>query len=883
MFCLLAAFGLASALAAQEPVAKIGGTTYETLQAAFDAAGQTETTIVVLRDFTMGTADIATLSQGKTVVLDLDGKTIDVTADFIGRPIINNGTLTLTGNGAITAANSETTGYGAVNNFGTLTVESGRYANGALAAGACFYNRVGATMVVKGGEVQGNNFPAIINVGTLCVEGGLLQNTQCNVTTDGKHKTPWYYAVLNGGSADAQMTMTGGTIRGTQGALSFIGGKGTLQGGRCETVPCVYHGDTGGNIWHALYMSATEAAVQVTVGGDFSAESKGREAVVIGGNNEDSQKYACTVSLEGGDFIGDVEDGFPAVRVNRQSTDLTATVTGGTFTGGIVSVADANEGQTPLAAFVSGGTFSVRPEEALYVAGFLPVLTEEGTYEVSDTAAVAAIITEDGIINCQSLQAAFNAATEGQTVTLLRNTDISGVGARVVRSLTLDLNGQTLSADNSKKGNLDVATGATLTLTDSTDTKKNGTGKGKILATQNYTSGNSGYSSGVVSVEPGATLVMERGLIDARRENPVANGQYGVVMNGSSTATIRGGAIRAGWYAIAGNGNDKETTSTITVEGGILESTADYAIYHPQGGTLTISGGTVAGAAGGVSINRGSCNITGGVVSSAGTGDTGDWGDGTGGQGKAAITVGARYDDVKLDISGGVITAPEGVACIATEETTHSADIAITGGTFSVAPPAEFYPEGYLPVLTEEGTYEVSDTAAVAAITTESGTIGYPSLQAAFNAATAGQTITLLANVTGTPRLEVVGGKQVTIDLNGHDIGFAKDGYFHVYGGSLTLTGEGKVYEQSPYWGAILIHGATQELRITAWRRSARVLRLRDGRQFSSTTTMDVPMVSRSRWPVRRTPWRTLPVRRAMRFTSMAQSRLLMGTCRRLR
>ena len=281
MFCLLAAFGLASALAAQEPVAKIGGTTYETLQAAFDAAGQTETTIVVLRDFTMGTADIATLSQGKTVVLDLDGKTIDVTADFIGRPIINNGTLTLTGNGAITAANSETTGYGAVNNFGTLTVESGRYANGALAAGACFYNRVGATMVVKGGEVQGNNFPAIINVGTLCVEGGLLQNTQCNVTTDGKHKTPWCYAVLNGGSADAQMTMTGGTIRGTQGALSFIGGKGTLQGGRCETVPCVYHGDTGGNIWHALYMSATEAAVQVTVGGDFSAESKGREAVAI--------------------------------------------------------------------------------------------------------------------------------------------------------------------------------------------------------------------------------------------------------------------------------------------------------------------------------------------------------------------------------------------------------------------------------------------------------------------------------------------------------------------------------------------------------------------------------------------------------------------------
>ena len=424
-------------------------------------------------------------------------------------------------------------------------------------------------------------------------------------------------------------------------------------------------------------------------------------------------------------------------------------------------------------------------------------------------------VAKIGDTTYSSLQAAFDAAADGATVTLLRNTDISGVGARVVRSLTLDLNGQTLSADNSKKGNLDVATGATLTLTDSTDTKKNGTGKGKILATQNYTSGNSGYSSGVVSVEPGATLVMERGLIDARRENPVANGQYGVVMNGSSTATIRGGAIRAGWYAIAGNGNDKETTSTITVEGGILESTADYAIYHPQGGTLTISGGTVAGAAGGVSINRGSCNITGGVVSSAGTGDTGDWGDGTGGQGKAAITVGARYDDVKLDISGGVITAPEGVACIATEETTHSADIAITGGTFSAALPAEFYSEGFLPVLTEEGTYEVSDTAA-AAVITESGTIGYPSLAAAVNANKQGQTITLLKDLENQGAITIwSAGQETVIDLNGHTITFRNDESgdhrFQLLEGALTLTGTGTVTESKPAYGPMIIWASAED------------------------------------------------------------------------
>ena len=59
--------------------------------------------------------------------------------------------------------------------------------------------------------------------------------------------------------------------------------------------------------------------------------------------------------------------------------------------------------------------------------------------------------------------------------------------------------------------------------------------------------------------------------------------------NSDATVIINGGHIKAGWYAVAGNGQDSTFNGNITVNGGILESTADYAIYHPHTGTTTIN------------------------------------------------------------------------------------------------------------------------------------------------------------------------------------------------------------------------------------------------------------------------------------------------------
>ena len=67
--------------------------------------------------------------------------------------------------------------------------------------------------------------------------------------------------------------------------------------------------------------------------------------------------------------------------------------------------------------------------------------------------------------------------------------------------------------------------------------------------------------------------------------------------------------------------------------------------------------GVVFGAAGGVSLNRGKLIVNNGIITSKGTGTTGDWGDGTGNQNAAAINVNAQYGSTSVEIKGGKITA----------------------------------------------------------------------------------------------------------------------------------------------------------------------------------------------------------------------------------
>ena len=241
--------------------------------------------------------------------------------------------------------------------------------------------------------------------------------------------------------------------------------------------------------------------------------------------------------------------------------------------------------------------------------------------------------------------------------------------------VTIDLNGYTITATNSVNSNIQVTGKLTLK-----DTK----GTGKIVADKDFTSGTTGYSYGLIMVNgENALMIMEGGTIYAVRDDPANKGQYGVTVDNGGDFTMKGGKIEAGWYAVSGNGYNNTQNSVITIEGGELISTADYAIYLPQSGTTTIKGGKVNGAAGGVAIQRGTLNIVGGEILSTDEGNTGTWSDGTGGLGNSALIIAGKYGDCTVNISGGTISSQKQAALIENMTTQFTKTISVTGGTFS--------------------------------------------------------------------------------------------------------------------------------------------------------------------------------------------------------
>lgn len=350
-------------------------------------------------------------------------------------------------------------------------------------------------------------------------------------------------------------------------------------------------------------------------------------------------------------------------------------------------------------------------------------------------------------------------------ITLTENVDISASGYTVTGDITLDLNGFELKAANTGTGSIKVPEGAKLTLKDSSAEES-----GRIYTESAY----SGQASGALIRVTGGSFVMESGYIYAVLDDPANKGQFAVGVENGGSVTIRGGKIEAGWYAISGNGMDVAKQSSIHVEGGTLVSTSDYALYLPHNCVTTISDGIVTGAAGGIAQRRGTLRITGGTIASEGTGDTGSWGDGTGGMGKAAVNVGTSsqgvYGDVELEISGGDFTAAkEAVSVEVGSSSEYEVKVSIIGGSFA-DDVSEYVPGGYTVIGSEEDGYrvvaegEIPDENAVAAI----GTHFYSSLAAAVSAAEDGSVIKMLRD-TGLDSAVMVSGT-LTLDLAGKTI-----------------------------------------------------------------------------------------------------------------
>lgn len=254
-------------------------------------------------------------------------------------------------------------------------------------------------------------------------------------------------------------------------------------------------------------------------------------------------------------------------------------------------------------------------------------------------------------------------AKNGGTYTL--NSDVTFSEPLVVESaMTLDLNGHSITPKdnsalnkvlNTQDAMVLVRRGTTLTINDNT-------------------------KSGSISCESNDNISTVIKLTDS-------NDESGDKANSPAKLIINSGTLKGKYFAICGHGSRDNTELTIT--GGTIISTSDYAIYSPQQGTTTISGGEITGAGGAIALQDGTLNISdNAALTSEGTMTYDDnTGDGTRRLLNAAICIPARYGECTVNISGGTFTANSTSTTIDDTynktQTEKTRTIKVSGGTFS--------------------------------------------------------------------------------------------------------------------------------------------------------------------------------------------------------
>ena len=506
----------------------------------------------------------------------------------------------------------------------------------------------GATVNVSGGELVGSGLACIAGNGTKGQGGTTINVSGGTLTANAADEASAACGIYH--PNEGTLNITGGTINVTDGVgVLMRGGEMTMTGGE---------------------INAT-----------------GDDATRTGSVGDTYQK----IGVSG--VIFDRDANYPAVATTSIKIDGEAKVSGAKAAVELIN--DNNVADAKSAFKLKDGTYS---------SDVTALLDENSVAEKQgDNYVVTTYYAQVGETRYTTLQDAVDAATAGQTVTVITDVDMTSgknITVKEGQNIVLDMNGHSIKGANADHKNILVK--GKLTLKDS---KENSTGK--IYAETPYQYGV--YDKPLVYVGSKGEFVMESGHIySVIPEKTADNGQFGIGAYDNSKVTINGGTVESGWYAIAGNGSGVQTTA-ITINGGTLVSTSDYAIYHPQFGTLTINDGAVVyGAAGAIAMKRGNLVVNGGTLTSKGIGDTGTWGDGTGNLGKAALNFCAPYGDVAATIKGGTITA-EGDAVLIDAKPTEgkTVTLAIEGGTFS-SDVSKYCAAGFTATPNADGTYGIT-------------------------------------------------------------------------------------------------------------------------------------------------------------------------------
>lgn len=649
-----------------------GGLKYESFLTAINNA-PAGSTVVLLKDRTEQSSGP---QIKKDVTIDLNGKNLTLSSMTVNK----GGNLTIKDSGTGGTYNGLGANYSIyVREGGIFNLESGTLTNSStnpktqnvvVRVVGDATTPVASTANIMGGKIETKGTPvSVFEPGaTVNVSGGELKGSGL--------------ACIAGNGTKGQ----GGTT------INVSGGTLTAKPYDATSAACgIYHPNegtlniTGGTINVADGVGVLMRGGEMTMtGGEINAT--GDDATRTGSVGDTNQK----IGVSG--VIFDRDANYPAVATTSIKIDGDAKVSGAKAAVELIN--DNNVADAKSAFKLKGGTYS----------SDVSALLDENSVaeEKNGVYVVTTYYAQVGETKYATLQKAADAATAGQTVTVLNDVDMTTDGNLTVnegKDIVLDMNGHSIKGANADHKNIMVY--GKLTLKDS---KENSTGK--IYSEDPYKKGV--YDKTLIYVDGNGEFVMESGHINTVLPNSVDNGQFAIGAFENCKVTINGGTIEGGYSAITGFGDPNDNT-TITINGGTLICPMDYAIYHPQPGKLTVNeGATIYGGAGAICMKSGELEINGGTLTSKGKGNTGNWGDGTGGLGNAALNFCKPYGNVKATIKGGTITA-EGDAVLIDAQPTEgkTVTLAIEGGTYS-SDVSKYCSPGFTATPNADGTYGIT-------------------------------------------------------------------------------------------------------------------------------------------------------------------------------
>lgn len=306
-----------------------------------------------------------------------------------------------------------------------------------------------------------------------------------------------------------------------------------------------------------------------------------------------------------------------------------------------------------------------------------------------------------GGVEYATLNEALAAATDGQTVKVLANTTMT-TGRVDGISITLDLNGCTVEADNRA---FNVVGGGRLTLDDTAGggvLKVNKVGGTLSLGIVTGSKGSAVMKGGTLEVpeygiyttndDTGAYVSLQGGFIKAT---------YGICAIGNGTehsakVEVSGGEIQAGVFGFGTNGSKGNGGVDFVMTGGAITSIAEDApaLYLPAYySTATITGGTITGGTG-IEIRAGELTVSGDAqISGVGPLESNPNGSGSTSSGAGiAIAQHATKQPINVTVSGnakvvGTVALHESNPQKNDSEAIEQVKIAVTGGMLETSAP----------------------------------------------------------------------------------------------------------------------------------------------------------------------------------------------------